>query len=268
MLPHIKNILYRIRLLHNRLIFHLFFKNIPGKGDYCNSKLISQAVTPSSNMEHKMYLVYIRSGTSHCLINDAQERNFDIALNLYEEPKNINENDYEYIIIGGLNKYKAAYQFIDDGLMQKYKGFIFLDDDLEISCSDLGRFLNFCTQHQLSLAQPSLTRDSYYSHNVLLNVSNTGMRTVNMVEVMCPYFSSEALSSVICTFDLSYSTWGLDHLWPRILKTKPVVVDEFTIKHTKPMNRSDGFYRYMRNIGISPERELAKLKNTPLDKLC
>jgi hypothetical protein len=83
-----------------------------------------------------------------------------------------------------------------------------------------------------------------------------------MVEVMCPYFSSDALRVALNTFDLSYSTWGLDFIWPRLLKVEPVVVDEFAIKHTRPAARSDGaFYAYLRRIGISPGREQERLRN-------
>ena len=70
------------------------------------------------------------------------------------------------------------------------------------------------------------------------------------------------------TFDLSYSTWGLDELWPRLLDLQPVVVDEFTIRHTRPVSGSDGaFYRYMRRIGVSPMQELRKFRTLPEQKV-
>ena len=84
---------------------------------------------------------------------------------------------------------------------------------------------------------------------------------------MCPYFSTESLKTVSNTFDLSYSTWGLCHVWPKILNTIPVVVDEFTIKHTRPVSRDGSFYRYMREIGICPLKEKIKLEKIPLASL-
>jgi hypothetical protein len=120
--------------------------------------------------------------------------------------------------------------------------------------------LDYCRGHGFQLAQPSLTVDSYCSHAHLLNASSSGWRSVPMVDVMCPFFSNEALRMALGTFELSYSTWGLDDIWPK-LKLEPVVVDEFTIKHTRPMNVVDGaFYRYMKSIGVSPQRELSKLR--------
>ena len=267
MVRNIKTLYRRVTLLVNRGTFHLFFKRLPANGDYCNSKRISVLISTATNINPRHYLAFIRCGAKHQLIDDGGQRNFDIALNLYAPYTDKERKGYEYLIVGGLNKYKAAYQFIDDNLLLTYKGFIFLDDDLEITYSDLNSFLSYCTDNDLQLAQPSLTRDSYCSHGHLINMSPAGCRSVDMVEVMCPYFSAEALRSAMCTFDLSYSTWGLDYIWPKLLKVTPVVVDEFTVRHTRPRSSSGKFYKYMKAIGVSPDEELKKLKNISLEKL-
>jgi hypothetical protein len=127
---------------------------------------------------------------------------------------------------------------------------MFLDDDLEITHSRLNGFLDYCYTNELALAQPSLSRDSFTSHSGLLNQFACGHRIIDMVEVMCPFFSRESLRSVIQTFRLSYSTWGLDVIWPKLLRVDPSVVDEFQIKHLKPMQKGGAFYAYMNSIGI------------------
>jgi hypothetical protein len=259
----------RCILVTYRLRFHLFFKNRLADGEYCNSRRIRVDKQLAADRKNRPYLAIIRCGAKHCLVDDGSQRNFDIALNLYAPPdtKQLLE-DCEYLYRGGINKYKAAWQFIGGVLLAKYKGFIFLDDDLEITYSNLSRFLEYCSAHGFGLAQPSISTDSSYSHKHLVNVSPTGWRRVGLVEVMCPYFSNDALRVVLNTFDRSYSTWGLDFLWPRLLAFEPVVVDDFTIKHTKPVGGSDSaFYRYMRRIGISPQRESRKLRNTSESKL-
>ena len=200
MLKNIRKLCKQIILLFNRAKFHLFFKKVPGIEDYCNSKLISVLTNPDQTMPSKDYLAFIRCGAAHQLIDDGGERNFDIALNLYANYMDEKRSGYEYLIVGGINKYKAAYQFINDDLLIRYKGFIFLDDDLEITYSDLSVFLQYCTENNLTLAQPSLTQDSHYSFHYLLNVSSKGWRPVDMVEVMCPYFSTKALRSASSTF--------------------------------------------------------------------
>ena len=250
-------------LMARRLRFHLYFKNKPAAGEYCNSRRIHLVKEPAATREHRPYLAIIRCGANHSLVDDGGQRKFDIALNLYASPNNkLLLDDCEYLYSGGLNKYKAAGQFIDGPLLEKYRGFIFLDDDVEITYSRLSQFLEYCSAHGFGLAQPSLTLDSFYSHRHLLNASRSGWRAVGMVEVMCPYFSSDALRVALNTFDLSYSTWGLDFVWPRLLDVEPVVVDEFTVKHTRPVGGSDGgFYTYMARIGVSPQRELDNLRN-------
>ena len=256
-----RRIAARSILIVNKLRFHLFFKNEPGDGEYCNAKRIHLVKQLAADRERRPYLAIIRCGENHCLIHDGSQRNFDIALNLYAQPSAQALDDCEYAYSGGINKYRAARQFIDGALLAKYRGFVFLDDDLEIAHSDLSRFLDYCWGHGFQLAQPSLTPDSFCSHTHLLNASPSGWRSVRMVEVMCPYFSSDALSVALNTFDLSYSTWGLDDIWPR-LDLEPVVVDEFTIKHTRPMSVAGGaFYGYMKRIGVSPQRELSKLRD-------
>ena len=34
-------------------------------------------------------------------------------------------NDYEYLYAGGMNKYKAAFQFLNEAHLNKYEGFHF-----------------------------------------------------------------------------------------------------------------------------------------------
>jgi len=259
----------RCVLVTYRLRFHLFFKNNLANGEYCNSRRIRVDKRPAADSRNRPYLAIIRCGAKHRLVDDGSQRNFDIALNLYAPPDTKEpRDDCEYLYSGGINKYKAAWQFIGDVLLSKYTGFIFLDDDLEITYSHLSQFLEYCSAHRFGLAQPSISKDSSYSHEHLVNASSSGWRTVALVEVMCPYFSTDSLRIVLNTFNRSYSTWGLDFLWPRLLAFEPVVVDEFTIKHTKPVGGSDNaFYRYMRHIGVSPKLEARKLRSTSETKL-
>jgi hypothetical protein len=264
---------YRLRtpieavvLWFNRLRFHLFFKRRPGIGEYCNSKVIRVNRGRREVPAIRSHLVIIRCGREHGLINDGNSRNFDIALNPYLKPASSCLAECDYLYSGGINKYQAALQFISEDLLNAYEGFMLLDDDLEMTYSQLSRFLEYCSRNGLGLAQPSLTRDSSYSHKHLVNAAERGWRAVPMVEIMCPYFSSTSLKTVISTFGLSESTWGLDSLWPRQLDARPVVVDEFTIRHTRPQG-TGFFYRYLRSIGVSPRRDMDRLKQLPVEQL-
>ena len=267
MLNKLKGIVKSAILLAKRLKFHLLFKSKPKAGEYCNSKLIYLYRQPTQGTKNRPYLAIIRCGVNHSLIDDCGNRNFDIALNPFASPNTLCLEHYEYLYAGGMNKYKAAYQFLNDSISNKYKGFIFLDDDVEITYSHLNDFLEYCSVHGFRLAQPSLSHDSFFSHRHLVNASKRGWRFVRTVEVMCPYFSNGALNIAIRTFDLSYSTWGLDIAWSRLFDFDPVVVDEFTIKHTQPTDSSGAFYRYMRRIGVSPQQESKRLRGISVEKL-
>jgi hypothetical protein len=255
-----------VRFKANRLKYHLFFKSTPHDGEYCNSKFICMNKQPPRDAANRPYLAIIRCGARHALVHDSSERNFDIALNLYAEADKRCWDESEYVYTGGISKYKAALQFISEELLGKYEGFIFLDDDLKVTYSQLSRFLAYCSAHRFGLAQPSLTPDSSYSHKHLVNVSERGWRPVHLVEVMCPYFSRDALRTALYTFDLSDSSWGLDFIWPRLFSFTPVVVDEFTITHIQETG-TGGFYRYMHNIGVSPRQEMMNLKSIPEERL-
>ena len=248
----------RAVLLLNRIRFHLFFKRVPDAGRPSNSKRVAVLRRLPPSARARKFLVFVRSGGACELVDDG-ERNFDIALNLYAAPRGASLPNHEYLVSGGINKYKAAYQFIDEELLRTYRGFMFLDDDLQITHSELSAFLEFCQANGLQLAQPSQTNDSHCSHDSLRQVPGARSRRSDLVEVMCPYFSADALRTAIFTFDLSYSTWGLDYLWPKLRGLRPVVVDAFVIKHVRPMESNGPFYEYMKRIGISPDDEAAAL---------
>ena len=112
-------------------------------GEYCNSKRIRLLKEPAEDREHRPYLAIIRCGANHSLVDDGSQRKFDIALSLYACPNDKRLLDgYEYAYSGGINKYKAACQFIDCALLERFRGFIFLDDDLEITYSHLSQSWN------------------------------------------------------------------------------------------------------------------------------
>ena len=266
MLQRLRRILESAHLCCNRIRYYLFFKRTPLAGEYCNSKFIRMDKQPPSGKGNRPYLAIVRCGARHELVKDFSERNFDIALNIYSAKEEASWDEYEYVYTGGINKYRAAHEFITEELLDKYEGFIFLDDDLRINYSQLSLFLAYCTTNGFELAQPSLTPDSSHCHAHLVNVSQHGWRPVQMVEIMCPYFSSSALREALFTFRLSYSSWGLDLIWPRLFSFAPVVVDEFPIAHLRPTGTGD-FYRYLRSIGVSPRREMIQLRDIPAETL-
>jgi hypothetical protein len=97
-------------------------------------------------------------------------------------------------------------------LLDQYDAFWFPDDDLEASTITLNRMFSFFHAFELALAQPALTRDSYYSWDTLLQRDDYILRFVKFVEVMAPIFNRSSLKACVKSFGESRSGWGLDWL--------------------------------------------------------
>ncbi len=143
-------------------------------------------------------------------------------------------------------------RFIDD-----YDYIWLPDDDLEMTKSEMNCFFDICQQHQLELAQPSLTVDSPVTHPLLLNNRWSRIRFTNFVEVMAPCFSADCLRRVLPTFNGTMSGWGIDWLWPRLVrnpKSSIAIVDDVVVRHTRPLGGPN--YDAMRAKGLAPTDEL------------
>ncbi len=129
------------------------------------------------------------------------------------------------------------------------------DDDVRISAAELERFLALCRRHRLALAQPGLTEDSFWSHEVTLANRAFQLRYTNFVEVMAPAFSREALRRCAGTFGASRTGWGVDFMWSRALgdpEDAIAIVDAVSMAHTRPIG-GGGLYT---SLGIVPDDEL------------
>lgn len=253
--PHREGRKERLKRWYRRLHFFLFFKRRPAAGEYCNSKLIGE-VECRGTPGKRPFLVVVRTGSRHCISGVHAGRNFDLALNHYAPPSTDLVFDYRYG--GGLSKFMAARQFFGLTGMATYQGYMFMDDDLEISCDGLCAFLEHCLSRDTALAQPSLSPDSFFSIPDLLHQPSANDRETAMVEVMMPYMSAATLSSLLPTFDQSISSWGIDCVWPRLINSPPRVIDSFQVRHANPVG-GGAFYRYLQSIGISPLEEMETL---------
>ena len=245
----------RITRWFRRLRFFLFFKRRPANGEYCNSKLIG-AIERRGTTGKRPFLVMVRAASSHRISGVHANRNFDLALNHYAPPAT--DFDFDYRFGGGLSKFTAARQFFKSTNTTAYQGYMFMDDDLVVSCGDLCAFLEHCHSRDIALAQPSLSPDSFFSIPDLLHQPSESDRETAMVEVMMPYMSAATLSTLLPTFDQSISTWGIDCVWPRLINSPPLVIDSFQVRHANPVG-TGAFYRYLHSIGISPVEEMETL---------
>ena len=102
-------------------------------------------------------------------------------------------------------------------LVDRYEHFWLPDDDLVADTATIDRMFDFARAYRLALAQPALTRNSYYTWPLLLQDARYQLRYTRFVEVMAPLFDRDALRTCLPTFTESTSGWGLDSVWPRLL---------------------------------------------------
>ncbi|HEX2010597.1 MAG TPA: DUF707 domain-containing protein [Roseateles sp.] len=128
-------------------------------------------------------------------------------------------------------------------LIERYDAVWLPDDDLAADTATLVRMFDLFHAHGLQLAQPALTRNSYYTFDTLLQQPGYVLRHMGFVEVMAPLFSRAALQRCRETFALSRIGWGLDFVWPGLIdnasRRRIAVLDATPVHHTRPVRGGD-----------------------------
>lgn len=214
-------------------------------------------------MSKKKFLIVLRTGDTSLhkeWLTPKIERNFDLFLDYYGDQPNMFKEDATYYTASKSVKYNSLFALIENykSIIFDYKAVWFPDDDISTNSVNINKMFDLFSTYDLLLAQPSLTKDSYFSHPITLKRETTKLRYTNFVEAMAPIFSLEALMMCYNTFSKSISGWGLDFTWPKILNyptDKIAILDETPIKHTRPVGVSS-FYK---SLKISPSQEMCML---------
>lgn len=115
------------------------------------------------------------------------------------------------------------------------------DDDLEACAADIDALFEKMRQYELEVAQPALTRNSYYSHFALLACPGFRLRYTNFIEIMAPCLTTALLRQVLDDFSGSMSGFGMDYIWCRLPanpRHKAAIIDEIAIRHTRPVGKA------------------------------
>ncbi len=143
-------------------------------------------------------------------------------------------------------------------LIFKYDAIWFPDDDLSANAKTINEMFDLFMRYDLKMAQPALTKDSYFTHGITLENNNFVLRYTDFVEVMAPIFLCETLREVWETFNQSQSGWGLDNIWPKKInagKRDLAIIDQTAVKHTRPVGGGELYNK----LNISPHQEVRKL---------
>lgn len=211
-------------------------------------------------MTDPLYLVITRAGTQslhpHWLTPD-EARNFDILVAFYSEPKELEKRPgvrYIYVPgkkVEGWNKILADHK----DFIEKYEAIALIDDDILCSAEEISHCFAVGREYNLSIWQPSLSWDSYITRGGTLHHPSFALRFVNQIEMMCPFFSIEALSYVSQTFSLGWES-GIDLVWTSLLPEnlrRYAIVDMVQVQHTRPVGKEKALNGF---IGRSYEDDI------------
>jgi hypothetical protein len=133
------------------------------------------------------------------------------------------------------------------------------DDDIACRTRDIDRIFSLSRDYDLYLSQPALTLDSYFSWFVTLKNPLLRLRYTNFVEIMVPCFKRDFLARCLPFMSETLSGWGLDHLWPTMLRSRQMaIIDAVSVTHTRAIRR--GNYVFLQDLGITAAEERNEFK--------
>lgn len=199
-------------------------------------------------MANRRFLVLARVGDTSLHRNWIQgaARNFDLYLSYYGSVPGRYAGEGDFLKEAKGLKWPIVHEHLvqENRLIDQYEAVWFPDDDLLMDAAGISRMFELFMAFGFSLAQPSLTPDSYFSHSTVLRDADYIVRYTNFVEVMGPIFSQPALQLLHPTFAQSRIGWGLDYLWPHLLERdnqghRMGLIDAVPVVHTRPVGGGD-----------------------------
>lgn len=186
--------------------------------------------------------------------------NFDLFLEYFGDGSNNFIDDCDFYSEAKDTKWPRLYQVINEYKDEifKYDAVWIPDDDISTNSKTIQKLFKTFMKYKLQLAQPALTKDSYYSHKLTLSQSKYCLRYTHFVEVMVPMFSKDGLEKCWESFKMSKSGWGLDSIWPKLLgypHKQIAIIDKYPVKHTRRVGKGTLY----KNIGCSPYEELDRI---------
>ncbi|MEI6212022.1 MAG: hypothetical protein WCR06_10410 [bacterium] len=188
-------------------------------------------------------------------------RDFDIFISYYGTQPNLYQAEADYYEMSPGPKWPCLGTLVTEHaeLLEHYAAFWFPDDDLAATTATINQMFALFHGFRLTLAQPALTADSFYSWRILLQHPKYVLRYVDFVEIMAPIFDRQALRNCRSTFGESQSGYGLDFVWPSLLDPQRpdalAVLDATPVTHTRPV----GGELYRNHPELKPRQDMLAL---------
>ncbi len=119
--------------------------------------------------------------------------------------------------------------------LDRYDFVLVSDDDISLPAGFLDRYLDIVTEHDLALAQPARTHDSYIDHPIVERLDGLTARRTRFVEIG-PLFSMrrDAVRLLTPFSEASPMGWGYDFVWPVVVERAGLrmgIVDATPVAH-------------------------------------
>ena len=208
-------------------------------------------------------LVVLRAGPNSLHRNwSVPNRSWKLAISSFEtdDPARFPEADYFHYFKGG--KWDGIHAFFcaNPDLLDDFDQFWLPDDDIDATPAQVETLFDVTENYKLELAQPSLTRDSYFFYPITLNTPFAILRYSNFVELMVPILNKSLLRRILPLLKLSKSGWGLDYVWSRMTSdphSKCAIIDKISVRHTRPFGSA--LAKEIKRLGGSSRSEMDSL---------
>lgn len=189
-------------------------------------------------------LVVVRAGRTslHTLWLELPyaQRNYDLLISYYDEDAfhafETGDGVAAVLVPGG--KWDGLYRTLTGFDIESYDYFWLPDDDIAATAADVNAIFNLCRSSGLAVAQPALTRDSYFSHFIFSQCPGFRLRYTNYIEIMAPCLKREILIRGLPFFRDTMSGFGLDYIWCRWPESgafRAAILDKVAVHHTRPV---------------------------------
>jgi hypothetical protein len=192
------------------------------------------------------------------------ERTWDLQLNAYgKDNAPFQDGDLPTIFDYGTKFDSLVRHFkADPGLLDRYDYILIPDDDVIMEARDINRFFEIVVEHDLTVAQPAMAMESYFSHHMLLQCPQFKLRYSNFVESMAFCMKTSHFKRILPIWEIFKTGWGSDHIWALLMDDPgfhAAIVDECKMIHTRPLY-SGPLYKQLNAGRTDPNKELAMVK--------
>lgn len=144
---------------------------------------------------------------------------------------------------------------------ESYRYIGILDDDQEISVSDINKLIQIAEKHNADTFQPSVSPNSFYSHKQFLQKPGLEFEKVDWIEIMAPFIRKELFEAGESFYKASISSYGVDKyvlpfLQYKLNKRTALLIHAVSIRHLKPV--TDGSKVFSNGLDARQEEEILK----------